>query len=285
MSIEDALAAGTPAPAPEQAEQPSATPEIKTEGEGAPDTPQVAETDEDVAARRIAEKKVRDERKARAIQTRFNEITAEKKEAQRQNEILLQLLQGKQEKPPAADGAPKREQFDDYETYLEHKAAYKAEQRAAQIVEERLGQLGKAAQEHQAASVAQTTERVFAERVQAYLKANPDAAERMDRSDVIVPDAASDAIKEMDDAPQILDAIAKDPTIAERLAGMSAKRQLLYLGELSATLKSKPPQVSTAPAPGKPVGAKASPTVPIEELDYDAFVKRRRQQIAARNSR
>jgi hypothetical protein len=244
------------------------------------------ETDEArlVREKQEAERTVR--RKRDAVQKRFNEITAKTYELERQNALLVDaMLKGQQPRtqPQQTDGPPEREQFEDYESYLVAKATYAAERKAEERLQKATDEANKRAQDAHVQRTAAEISRDHQNRIKEYAKSTPDFHEVVDGADANVPDATAAAILKRADGPALIYAISKDPSIAEKLHGMEPYEQLMYLGELSASLKSKPPQVSNAPAPGKPVGSKSAPTVPLEDLDYDAFVKRRRQQIAARN--
>jgi hypothetical protein len=91
----------------------------------------------------------------------------------------------------------------------------------------------------------------------------------VNNDDVIIPDESVAMIRAMPEGPQIAYALGKDPKLAEQLMRFAGNpvMQAMYLGQYSATLKSSP-QVSKAPAAGKPVGAKpGSATEPPENPD------------------
>lgn len=257
---------------------------------GVTDTPEtVEETDEQRNARELAERKKRSERQYQGVKRRIDELTADKyaerqarERAEREAETLRswiqQQQQAKQQSPN--DGGPRRDQFDDYESYIAAKAEWSAEQRANQAVEQlrtRMAQeQAQAAQFLQAAQLAQAHQA----RVKEFAKANPAFAEVMD-SDVDVGTAAR-AIVEMEDGPAVMLALHQNPEIAERLRASSPYMQGIILGQLSASLKSRPP-VSKAPAPGTPVGSKPASTHKDPSQMTDAeFAAYRRRQIAQR---
>lgn len=239
----------------------------------------VEETPEQVAERERNEERKRRERAQRKLNERFRELT----DTIKSKDSLIERLVAQREQPKPAqetDQAPQRADYDDYEAYIRALARYDAKQEVAGLT--------KAEQARQ-----QTAQQQFAEqlrkaalvqshgqRVAAYAKSNPDFAEVMD-SDVDVGSAA-EALMEMDDGPAVMVALHRNPEIAERLRNSSAHMQGVILGQLSAALKSKPPQVSKAPPPGQPVGVKsAAGPKDLAELSVDDYIKERRKQRAS----
>lgn len=254
----------------------------QTQADSTGEPAKVEETDEQRAERIMTERRVRQERAQRKINARFGELTDTIKQQQR----IIEQLAGKPAQPAApasADAAPKREDFDSYDEWLRADARYVARQEAQELVraqqETLTRQQREALAQLQRAQVAQT----FSQRVAKFAKTNADFAEVME-SDVDIGADAAEALMEMDDAPAVMLVLHKQPELAERLKHASPRMQGVILGQISALLKSRPPQVSQAPAPGAPVGAR--PSAPAKTLetavDYDEFVKLRRKQIAAR---
>ena len=242
----------------------------------------VEETDEQRAERIMTERRVRQERAQRKINARFGELTDTIKQQQR----IIEQLAGKPAQPaqPAnVDAAPRREDFDSYDEWLRADARYVARQEAQQLARQHQETLTR--QQQQALAQLQRVHlaQTFSQRVATFAKTNADFAEVMD-SDVDIGADAAEALMEMDDAPAVMLVLHKQPELAERLKHASPRMQGVILGQISASLKSRPPQTSQAPAPGAPVGAR--PSAPAKTLetavDYDEFVKLRRKQIAAR---
>ena len=78
-------------------------------------------------------------------------------------------------------------------------------------------------------------------------------------------------------------AIGQDPTLAGRMHRMTPLQQAAFVGQISAALAARVPQISKAPAPGEPVSGKSTAPVTLENADFDDFVKIRRRQIAQRD--
>ena len=77
---------------------------------------------------------------------------------------------------------------------------------------------------------------------------------------MVIPAAASEAIMSMPNSPAVLYAIGKDPELALQMQQLSPAQQAAFVGQVSASLMYRPPQVSKAPPPGTPVGGRGSAT-------------------------
>lgn len=253
----------------------------QSDATGAPET--VEETEQQKAERIVQERKVREERARRKINARFGELT----EQIRQKDRIIETLAGRAPQPgvtqpgPAGDGAPRREQYESYEDFVEARAEWRAERKAQETVQRHLEGLTRQQREAvERFQAIQTAER-FAQRVEEFGSSNQAFAEVLE-SDVDIGTAGA-VLMEMEDAPQIMLAIHQNPKIAEQLRSASTHQQGVILGRLSAELKAKPPQVSKAPEPGNPVGGKpAAAAKDPNRMTYDEFVKWRRDQIAKR---
>lgn len=274
MSIEDgAVPAAATTPAADT--QPGT---VQQDG-AAPDGPeaQVEETPEQRAEREKAEARKRDERRARKLNERFRELT----DTIKAKDALIERIVGAQtpQRPQAqeTDQQPRREQFGDYDEYIAAHARWVARQE--------FSQLSQAEQRRQAQAQAQLIENLrraalaqtHQERVANFAKANADFAEVYD-SDVDVG-SAGDAIMEMEDGPQVMLFLHRNPQVADKLRAASERMQGVMLGQISAALKSRAPQVSKAPAPGKPVsGQSAVGSKDLATASIDDYIKLRRAE-------
>jgi hypothetical protein len=267
-------------------------PQSETPPEGAPvaadTTEQVAETDEQKNARELAEQRERSEKRAKGVQKRFDELTRDKYDAHaradRAERMLEQVLsRGPQPgtPQPAAPKEPTREQFANYDDWISAKAEYVADQRAAKIVEERFQRMQQGqndtAQQYEIARIRND----FAARQQEFAKKTPDYFEKVQTEDVRVPHEAAAYLQTMEDAPAVMYHMANNPEIAARLWNQPPLRQAMLLGELSAQLRTNP-QVSTAPPPGKPTGARSGPSNEPPQ-DMEGYLKWRAKQRSAKN--
>lgn len=265
MSEQDQLAgAENPAQESEVVDQTIATP-------GAADTPEtVAESDEAKNARELSEQRERSEKKARGVQKRLDELTADKyaeraarEAAERRADELARRFQEFQQRGPQAQSAqePRREDFSDYEQYIRAVARHDAQQHADRLVQERLTQQQQQwqqqAQAREAERQAADLQRDLSQKQQAYAKIHPDYFDVVNNEDIDVPAHAAMAIMRHKDAPALMYQIGQNPALAESLQGLDPMSQVLAVGELAASLK-RSPQVSKAPPPGSPVGKPGS---------------------------
>lgn len=241
----------------------------------------VAESDESKAERLVKEKQIRQQRAQRKLDQRFAEMTEQRKSAERQVEQLTGILKQfvSPDKAAAPDQAPKREQFDDYETYVEAKAAHIAEKRAEAKFQALIEQQQKQGQQQNHQQIATQLEQNWTRNASEFAKATPDFNEVVNNDDVVIPDESVAMIRAMPEGPQIAYALGKDPKLAEQLMRFAGNpvMQAMYLGQYSATLKSSP-QVSKAPAAGKPVGARPAPANEPPK-DVDAYMAWRKKNM------
>lgn len=254
--------------APESAVLESETPVTPEAPVAADTTEQVQETDEQKNERELAERQKRSEASQRGIKKRIDELTADKyaeREARQQAELARQraereldewrrVIQGQQQ--PQQDREPQRSDFTEYEDWVAAVAVH----RTQKAIEARLAARERAAAE-QYARQQQTHQFTqirtqFDGRQQAFAKEHPEYFDAVNTEDVRVPETSAAYIQVMEDGPAVILHLAKNPEIARSLWGKAPHEQALALGRISAKLGS-PPQVSNAPPPGKPVGAKA----------------------------
>lgn len=157
----------------------------------------------------------------------------------------------------SADIAPLRENFENYEDYLEAKASYVGRTAAHEARIEA---------EHKARTTKEQDDRKksfddFRSKVQ---EKYPDLEERLEEiSEIVMPHGMGQAIAESSSGPDILDYFAKNPKDCERIAALSPSSAIREIGRLETKLESKPEPKKTiaskAPAPIKPGGG-ASPS-------------------------
>lgn len=233
--------------------------------EGEQGTPQDQETDEqkntriqEEDAERVRQK---EQRRQDKLQRRFDEITADKHaalrlaevERQRATELAQQIEQLRQgwNKP---QGEPQRDQFENYEDYLDAKVEY----RASKIAEEKLGKFE--ATHQQRSSAQQEQQRVrqleqrFIENRLALEKDYPDYREVIEDWEPAIGEEAVRTIVQLDEGPLLTYHLAKNPSLELRLQKTPPHMLGVEIGKILASLKS-PPKASSAPPPGKPVAA------------------------------
>lgn len=249
----------------ENLEQQAETQEVEQTEEGGAATPEEVETDEQKNARAQAEeaerRQRREEKKNAGVQRRIDELTAEKYQLKGELEAVKRHLesvanQGKKSEPE--DARPKREQFNDYEDYIRADATWVAEQKAQQIINERLGQFEKSQTEKQSISQYETTrketERAFLERVSVVKREYPDYQDVIDDWEPDLPKDVAEMLVELEEGPLLAYHIAKNPELESKLRNANPRTYGVLLGQTIASLKSSQ-KVSAAPSPGKPVSS------------------------------
>jgi hypothetical protein len=181
---------------------------------------------------------------------------------------------------PVTDGEPKREQFNDYEGFIEARAEWKADQR----VNERLAKQSEDRQQQAHQDTERKAVEDFQKRSREAAKSIPDFEEVVSDSDAIVTKAMAEAIVSSEDGHLIVYHLAKNPDEAERIASLSPAAQAREIGKIEATLsKPAPKKPSGAPAPISPVGGKASATsAEPDPSNTKDWIDWRNRQVAAR---
>ena len=181
----------------------------------------------------------------------------------------------------AADAAPKREQFDTYEDFVEAKAEYKALQR----VMDELGKRDSKAAEQTQKQTNERAQREFEKATHARIEAG-----RKDFADfdAVIKDAFEDglipagsplhyALIEDDEGHKLAYHLSKNPDDAERIGALPERAMLRELGKLSAKL-AKP--AANKPPPIDPIGGRGNPGTALrDDLPMDEWVKRREAQV------
>lgn len=245
-----------PVPAPESTGRvidvtPGATPEPTATREPTEQKPEKTFTQAELDE--ILEKRLAKERRKRSDLENRLRITEELH------------LRGKPQEPaqPAAptngSGEPSRDQYADYESFLEARAEW----RAAQAVEKRLAERERETQQRTAQETAAKQAAEFRKRVNESAKSLEDfedvIAEATRDASLPVARLAAEPFDAAENPGAVLYHLAKNPDEAERIAALSPARQAREIWLLDSKLKSQPQaQPSRAPAPVSPVGGKAA---------------------------
>lgn len=216
----------------------------------------------DVAADGIAETETTEQAEAKK-QSKFQRRLERQKTARIEAETEARLLRERvaqleaQSKPAPDSGEPKREQFEDYETYLEARADWRAERKVQEALKaEREQAKGKEQQTKQAEGY-QATEKAWVEREKAFQGTTKDYEE------VVTPfveedmgslsDGARRLIVDSEVGPNLLYHLASHPDVMERIADLSPVRQIAELGKLEDKFAAPAKKTTSAPAPANHV--------------------------------
>jgi len=209
--------------------------------------------------------------KPSGVQKRIDKLTREKYEAEQRARDAEERL--KQVAPKQSE-APKRSDYDDYESYLEVKAEFIAEQKATEALKKREAEESRRTQETQVRESWANWE----SRKETARDKYQDFDEVINQ-DVPITGAMQQAIMESDAGADIAYYFGNHPDEAERIAKLSPARQFIEIGKLELKVND-PPKKSAAPAPidpVKPSGATDNPKPNDKDSDEVWMAKRRKQ--------
>jgi hypothetical protein len=208
------------------------------------------------------------------IERRFSELTKQREEARREAERLRgekEALEAKLREREAPTPTPEpvqradpadKPQADDYAdafAYAEALAIWSAEQ--ALLARDR------AEQERKTKAEQETAAKAWEQRIAKASREIEDYQDVVEGSDVQVSDQVRAAILDSELGPQLIYHLAKNPDVAERIAGMTVMGALRELGRIEARLSDDVPAArpaarpSKAPPPINPIRA----TRPVED--------------------
>ena len=228
--------------------------------------------------------KPKDEPLPKGVQKRIDRAVRQKYEAEAKTGVLeeriRQLEQGQRQQAPRDTGAPKLDQFDNIEDYVEAKAAYVADKR----IEEKLSAREKVENERNAQAAQSKSAESWQKRVMTAQAEMSDYDDVVGSSDIVFKDpVVLSAIQESDIGPKIAYYLASNPDEADDIAGMTGIAAVRAIGRLEAKLSVKGSNVTRTPEPIKTVGQKATVTKEPSKMSDAEFAKWRKSQIAQRN--
>lgn len=260
-------------PAPEVPETPkpeaTAEAEPKEEGEAAPDQAK------DEAQRD-------DKGRFKRLQPRIDELTRARHEAEREAAYWKGVAEAGKGNPSAKADAPQKptpDQFSDHNEYVEKLTEWKAKEIVSATLRERDEQAAQSKQKAERETRAST----WAERQTEYAKTAPDFEEVLAGAETPMPVHVMDALVNSEQGPALAYHLAKNPEVAERIAGMSKDDALMELGALKASLSNPKPalkSVTKAPAPITPVKSGGGNVVDLSTASQADYEKARKAQGA-----
>ena len=116
------------------------------------------------------------------------------------------------------------------------------------------------------------------------LETMPDFAAVAERADVTISPPMAATIMQIENGPQVAYHLGKNPAEAARIAALPPLNAVFELGRLAASLAApKPPAVTRAPDPIRPVGGATPAVAPaLADLSMEEYAARRREQMRAR---
>lgn len=210
----------------------------------------------------------------------------------------LKALEQLTGKTPAAEAKvdapvrPKRSDFTDPEAYDTALIEHTAKVTAAAVRAETETATAKATEDTKRAEqeAAQTEfqaqqQKSFKEKFDKAKEAIPDFEEVVMNDEVPVSQAAAHAIMELDNGPEVMYYLGKNPKEAERIAALTPGRQVVEIGRLSVRVEPKP-ELSKAPKPVTPIQSRnRASEVPLHEMSMDDYAEKRNAQLRAQRTR
>lgn len=212
-------------------------------------------------------------------------------------EARLLREQGRPPQAPAqpvaqpVDDAPKREQYETYEQYIEARAEYRADKRAAETTRKAIEEARKSETEGRTREGQEKAVREWNRKLEAARDEIPDFDEVCAESEAPVTEAMAAAIRESDRPGHLVHHLAKNPKEAERIAALSPARQAAEIVKLEDKLAKPAKRPSNAPAPIEPVAVGTAAATTLSTLDPEAakklstseWIRRDREREMAKN--
>lgn len=216
----------------------------------------------------------------KGVQKRIDRLTREKYRLQAELEVARkQGPQPEAQPKPASTGEPKADQFKSYEEYLEARAEWKAEQR----VEKRLGELREKAQRQAGQAEQEKLQSQWEKRVSEALTTYDDFEEVALSPEVPISEPMMAAILRSPKGADVAYHLGKNHELAAQIAALDPISAAIRIGELAASLTRPTPKKTTgAPPPINPVGGRASTSTDPSQMTDAEFAKWRREQIKRR---
>jgi hypothetical protein len=224
-----------------------------------------------------------EQRKQSKFQRRLDRQKTARIQAETERDLLkaeIAKRDAQSNQQPKNDGEPKREQFEDYESYLRAVAKYDAKQETAATL--------KADREAQSKNKPDAGKEKLAkdwvEREKTFQAATKDYETTV--APFIEEDLGSfafearQAILESEVGPNLLHYLATHSDDADRISGLSSVRQVAELGKLEIKVSAAPKKTTTAPAPITPVNGGKTSSKDVEKMSNDEYRAFRKTQGA-----
>ena len=249
---------------PEQAaQQPETAPENQTDV----DTTAQAKEDED------------EHRVPKGVQKRIDRLTQEKYRLRAELDFLRS--QQPQQAQPAQQAqqpsqAPKLEQYNSIEEYLDALADHKASQKFDHLAKEREAKESQTRQQQEVAKLHESYTKQTEQARQAY----GDFDDVVQDPDLPISQAMAEAIMRSTNGADVAYYLGKNPDQAARIASLDPFSAAVEIGRIAATVvRPQPRKTSNAPPPIQPVGARATPVTDPDKMSTEDWLKWRNDQL------
>lgn len=273
MSEEAQLQQAAVETTPEQAaQQPVAAPE------------QQQQTDADTAAQ-AKQGDDEEHRVPKGVQKRIDRLTREKYQLQARLEMLERVQQAPQqqsrqvEQAAQQSTAPKLEQYQSIEEYLDALADFKAAQKADKVFKEREASERMTQQQREQAKLHDG----YAKQTEQARQSYEDFDDVVENPDLPITQAMAEAIMRSQNGADVAYYLGKNPTEAARLANLDPFSAAVEIGRIAATVvRPQPRKATSAPPPIQPVGTRATPVSDPEKMSTEEWLKWRQGQLKNR---
>ena len=222
---------------------------------------------------------------------RIDELTRERYEAQAEAARLREQLENlqRQAKPEptklaAPEGKPQRNAYTSDEDWVEALTAWKAR---SLIEEDRRVEAERTRQERE-----RQTYTTYVEKADQFLDEHPDFNQVVAgiRVSEDIAGGVQAAIVGRPNGPEVAYYLGTHPELCQELSEMTAADAVAEIGAISLSLmpvqrKSSPQPAAPIPAPLEPVGGSTRVARGLSELDPDAYIAARREQMRSRRRR
>lgn len=214
------------------------------------------------------------------FQKRIDELTRQREEERREKERLLSLVERLTDKAPESkqasqrDAEPKREDFDDYEAFLEARAEYRADRRATERVEAKLKEYEERESKRHAETAAAEAARAWETKLSDTRGRIADFDDVVNSADVSVSPLVREVVLTSDNGPEILYALGKNRAEAMRIMKLPVAQQGVALGMFMAKNGPVATQTTKVPDPVRSPRTGSGSVDPLsEKLDIDTWRK------------
>ena len=248
-------------------QQPEPAPETQTDV----DTTAQASKDDD-----------EEHRVPKGVQKRIDRLTQEKYRLRAELEMLRrgqQPQQQQEQRQVEQQAAPKLEQYQSIEEYLDALADFKAAQKADKVFKEREAAERQSRQQSEQAKLHEG----FTKQTEDARAVYDDFDEVVDNPDLPISQAMAEAIMRSTNGADVAYYLGKNPEQAARLASLDPFSAAVEIGRIAATVvRPQPRKASNAPPPIQPVGTRATPVTDPDKMSTDDWLKWRNGQLKKR---
>jgi len=218
-------------------------------------------------------------KKAKGVQKRIDELTRTIYQERREKEQLMEMLKGQiqPQSQPQQDNAPKLENFDSYDDFIDAKINYQA----AKIAEQKFIEVDEQKRLERDKQSNEVTARQWSSNVEKARDKYDDFDEVVNNDSVPVSFAMSRAIIQSDIGTDIAYYLGKNPQEAIRISNLDPFASAREIGRIEAKLVSAPTpkKPSSAPDPITPIGNNEKANRDPEKMSITEWMAHRKAEV------